>query len=156
MHQAKKGEQWHFGMKAHIGADVDSGLVHTVVTTPANESDVAQIDQLLHGKEKVVHGDAGYIGAHQHAPRAKVDWQISRKRGQVNKIANAKQRAKAQREERRKAQIRARVEHPFRVIKRQFGYREVRFKGLMKNTAQVLTLFALANLYLARKRLMAA
>ena len=63
MHQTKKGNDWHFGMKAHIGADVDSGLVHTVVTTPANESDVAQVDQLLHGKEKVVHGDAGYIGA---------------------------------------------------------------------------------------------
>ena len=156
MHQTKKGNDWHFGMKAHIGADADSGLVHTVVTTPANESDVAQVDQLLHGKEKVVHGDAGYIGAAEHAPKAKVDWQIARKRGHVDKIANAKERDKAKRQERRKAQIRARVEHPFRVIKRQFGYMKVRFKGLMKNTAQVLTLFALANLYLARKRLMAA
>jgi IS5 family transposase len=156
MHQAKKGEQWHFGMKAHIGADVDSGLVHTVVTTPANESDVAQVDQLLHGKEDVVHGDAGYIGAQEHAPKAKVDWQISRKRGQVNQIANATERAKVIGEERRKAQIRARVEHPFRVVKRQFRYMKVRFKGLMKNTAQVVTLFALANLYLARKQLMVA
>jgi IS5 family transposase len=95
----------------------------------------------------VVHGDAGYAGAQEHAPRAKVDWQIARRRGQVNKIANAKERAKAQRQERRKAQIRARVEHPFRVIKRQFGYLKVRFKGLMKNTAQIVTLFALANLY---------
>jgi transposase, IS5 family len=155
MHQAKKGEQWHFGMKAHIGADVDSGLVHTVVTTPANESDVAQVDQLLHGKEQVVHGDAGYIGAQEHAPSAKVDWQIARKRGQINKIANAKERAQARGQERGKAQIRARVEHPFRVIKRQFGYMKVRFKGLMKNTAQIVTLFALANLYLARRRLMA-
>ena len=115
-----------------------------------------QVDQLLHGKEKVVHGDAGYIGAQEHAPDAKVDWQIARKRGQVNKIAKAKERQKAKSQERRKAQIRARVEHPFRVIKRQFGYMKVRFKGLMKNTAQVLTLFALANLYLVRKRLMAA
>ncbi len=155
MHQTKKGNDWHFGMKAHIGADVDSGLVHTVVTTPANEADVAQIEQLLHGKERVVHADAGYIGAAEHAPDAKVDWQIARKRGQINKIANAKQRDKAQREEKSKAQIRARVEHPFRVIKRQFGYMKVRFKGLMKNTAQIVTLFALANLYLARRRLMA-
>src|SRR5262245_11824145 len=155
MHQTKKGNDWHFGMKAHIGADVDSGLVHTVVTTAANESDVAQIDQLLHGKEKLVHADAGYIGAPEHAPDAKVDWQIARKRGQINKIANAKERAKAQGEERSKAQIRARVEHPFRVVKRQFGYTKVRFKGLMKNTAQIVTLFALANLYLARRRLMA-
>jgi IS5 family transposase len=155
MHQTKKGNDWHFGMKAHIGADADSGLVHTVVTTPANESDVAQIDQLLHGKEKVVHADAGYIGAAEHAPNAKVDWKIARKRGQVNRIANAKERVTAQREEKSKAQIRARVEHPFRVIKRQFGYMKVRFKGLMKNTAQIVTLFALANLYLARRRLMA-
>ena len=156
MHQTKKGNDWHFGMKAHIGADLDSGLVHTVLTTPAHESDVAQVEQLLHGKEEVVHADAGYIGAPKHAPDAKVDWQIARKRGQVNKIANARERAKTQREERRKAQIRARVEHPFRVIKCQFGYTKVRFKGLMKNTAQIVTLFALANLYLARWRLMAA
>jgi IS5 family transposase len=155
MHQTKKGNDWHFGMKAHIGADADSGLVHTVVTTPANEADVAQVDQLLHGKEKVVHADAGYIGAQAYAPQAKVDWQIARKRGQINKIANAKQRTKAQREEKSKAQIRARVEHPFRVIKCQFGYMKVRFKGLMKNTAQIVTLFALANLYLARQRLLA-
>ena len=90
-------------------------------------------------------------GAQEHAPCAKLDWQIARKRGQVNKIANAKERAQARGQERGKAQIRARVEHPFRVIKRQFGYMKVRFKGLMKNTAQIVTLFALANLYLARK-----
>jgi transposase, IS5 family len=155
MHQAKKGENWHFGMKTHIGADVDSGLVHSVVTTPANESDVAQVDQLLHGKEQVVHADAGYTGAAEHAPKAKVKWQIARKRSAVNKIANARKRERVQRQERRKAQIRARVEHPFRVIKRQFGYMKVRFKGLMKNSAQVVTLVALANLYLARKRLLA-
>ena len=91
----------------------------------------------------------------KRAAKAKVDWQIARKRGQVNKIANAKERAKAQREEKSKAQIRARVGHPFRVIKRQFGYMKVRFKGLMKNAAQIVTLFALANLYLARRHLMA-
>lgn len=155
MHQTKKGNQWYFGMKAHIGADTDSGLVHTVVTTPANESDVAQVDLLLHGKETAVHADAGYTGAPEHAPRAKVDGHIARKRGLVKKIANATTRAKAEREERRKAQIRARVEHPFRVLKRQFGYTKTRFKGLAKNTAQIVTLFALANLYLVRKRLMA-
>ena len=91
-----------------------------------------------------------------HAPKAKVDWQIARKRGQVDKIANAKERDRAKRQERGKAQIRARVEHPFRVVKRQFGYMKVRFKGLIKTTAQVVTLFALANLYLARRQLMAA
>ncbi len=156
MHQAKKGNQWFFGMKAHIGADVDSGLVHTVTTTPANESDVAQVDLLLHGKEEVVHADAAYAGAAAHAPRAKVDWQIAKRRSTVKKIADPHQRERALALERRKAQIRARVEHPFRVVKRQFGYTKTRFKGLAKNTAQIVTLFALANLYLVRKRLMAS
>jgi IS5 family transposase len=155
MHQTKKGNQWYFGMKAHIGADADSGLVHTVTTTPANESDVAQVDLLLHGKETTVHADAGYTGAPEYAPRAKVEWHIARKRGLVKKIADDKARTKAEQQERRKAQIRARVEHPFRVVKRQFGYAKTRFKGLAKNTAQILTLFALANLYLVRRQLLA-
>lgn len=154
MHQTKKGNQWYFGMKAHIGADVESGLVHTVVTTPANESDVAQIDQLLHGQEETVHGDAGYTGAEDYVARAaRIEWKIARRRAQVEKIRRARDRARAMREERRKAQVRARVEHPFRIVKRVFGYAKVRFKGLAKNTTQILTLFALANLYLARKRL---
>jgi IS5 family transposase len=155
MHQAKKGNEWHFGMKAHIGADVDSGLVHTVVTTPANESDVAQIDDLLHGKEEAIHGDAGYLGAEAYVARSeRIVWRIARRRGEVQKIRCARERAKAMREETKKAQIRARVEHPFRIVKCVFGYVKVRFKGLAKNTSQVTTLFALANLYLARKHLL--
>lgn len=157
MHQTKKGNQWHFGMKAHIGADVDSGLVHTVVTTPANESDVSQIDELLHGKEEVVHGDAGYTGAQAYVARAaRIEWKIARRRSQVEKIRRARERVQALRAEKRKAQVRARVEHPFRIVKRVFGYMKVRFKGLAKNTAQVVTLFALANLYLSRNRLLPA
>lgn len=155
MHQTKKGNEWYFGMKAHIGADVDSGLVHTVVTTPANESDVAQIDELLHGKEEVVHGDSGYTGAQEYVRRAeRLQWKIARRRSQVAKIRRARERARAMREEKRKAQVRARVEHPFRIVKCVFGYVKVRFKGLAKNTSQVVTLFALANLYLVRKQLM--
>ena len=155
MHQAKKGNEWHFDMKAHIGADVDSGLVHTVVTTPANESDVSQIDSLLHGKETFVHGDAGYLGAQHYVTRAeRIEWKIARRRGQVEKIRRARERLRAMRAETRKAQVRARVEHPFRIVKCVFGYVKVRFKGLAKNTAQIVTLFALANLYLARKRLL--
>jgi IS5 family transposase len=111
MHQTKKGNQWHFGMKAHIGADIDSGLVHTVVTTPANESDVAQIAELLHGGEKVVHGDAGYTGAADYVERKNITWKITR----------ARERLRAMRAEKRKAQIRAFVEHPFRIVKRVFG-----------------------------------
>jgi IS5 family transposase len=155
MHQTKKGNEWYFGMKAHIGADVESGLVHTVVTTAANESDVAQIEDLLHGEEKLVHGDAGYLGAQDYVARHKrIAWRIARRRSTVQKIRRARERAKAMREETKKAQVRARVEHPFRIVKCVFGYVKVRFKGLAKNTAQVITLFALANLYLARKHLL--
>lgn len=155
MRQTKKGQQYYFGMKAHIGADVESGLVHTVVTTSANESDVAQIEDLLHGKEDRVHGDAGYVGAQAYVGRAdKIEWKIARRRGQVAKIRNARERARAMREETRKAQVRARVEHPFRVVKCVFGYAKTRFRGLAKNTVQIVTLFALANLYAARKHLL--
>jgi len=155
MHQTKKGEQWYFGMKAHIGVDADSGLVHTVTTTAANEADVDQVDELLHGKEAVVYGDSGYTGAHKHVGRKKLRWEIAARRGSIAKVKNARERAKLQKAERSKASIRARVEHPFRVIKRQFGLMKVRFRGLAKNTAHVITLFALSNLWMARKRLLA-
>lgn len=155
MCQTKKGQQYYFGMKAHIGADVESGLVHTVVTTAANESDAAQVAELLHGRETRVHGDAGYLGAQGYVKRAqKIEWRIARRRGQVEKIRNARERAKVMREETRKAKVRARVEHPFRVVKCVFGYTKTRFKGLAKNTVQVVTLFALANLYAVRRHLM--
>ena len=153
MHQTKKGNAWFFGMKAHIGADVDSGLTHTVVTTAANEADVTQVDQLLHGRELTAYGDAGYIGAEAHDRRKNIECVIAKRRSAVERIANGRERVKAMRAERRKAQVRAFVEHPFRIIKCVFGYRKVRFKGLAKNTAQVLTLFALTNLYMARRQL---
>lgn len=153
MHQTKKGNAWFFGMKAHIGADVDSGLTHTVVTTAANEADVTQVDQLLHGRELTAYGDAGYIGAEAHDRRKNIEWVIAKRRSAVERIANGRERVKAMRAERHKAQVRAFVEHPFRIIKCVFGYRKVRFKGLAKNTAQVLTLFALTNLYMARRQL---
>lgn len=155
MHQTKKGEQWYFGMKAHIGVDVDSGLVHTVTTTPANEADVNETASLLHGKERVVYGDAGYTGADKQIERKGLDWQIARRRSSVKALPEGREKRAVEKSEKRKASIRARVEHPFRVVKRQFGYVKVRFKGLAKNTAQILTLFALSNLWMARKRLLA-
>ena len=155
MHQTKKGNQWHFGMKAHIGVDVDSGLVHTVTTTPANESDVAQLADLLHDKEEVVHADAGYTGAEKRVKRKRIKWHIAAKRSVVKKIKRAKLKRATEKLETLKAKLRARVEHPFRVVKRQFGFMKVRFKGLAKNTAQVITLFALSNLWMARKQLLA-
>ena len=157
MHQTKKGQQWYFGMKAHIGVDEATGLVHRVVTTAANVADVTQVGQLLHGRERAVFGDAGYTGAQQHAPAQRGRrWYIAAKRSTVKAITDAKLRALTERIEHTKASIRAAVEHPFRVIKRQFEHIKARYRGLAKNGAQVLTLFALSNLWMARKYLLAA
>ena len=159
MHQTRKGNQWYFGMKAHIGVDDESGLVHHVECTAANASDVTVAHRLLHGQEETVCGDSGYTGLDKRedmqgkgdlgyliAAKPSVLKQIKRKSGQ--KLARELEHAKAS--------LRAKVEHPFRVIKRQFGYTKVRYRGLVKNTAQVLTLFALSNLWMARRRLLPA
>ncbi len=155
MHQTKKGNQWHFGMKAHIGVDMESGLVHTVTTTAANAADVTQVEHLLHGEEIVVHADAGYTGAEKRVDNAAITWHVAGKRGKVKAIRNEPIRDAVQALETLKARIRARVEHPFRVVKRQFGFVKVRFRGLAKNTTQILTLFALSNLWQARRRILA-
>lgn len=135
MHQARKGQQWYFGMKAHIGVDVESGLTHTVTTTAANVADVAEVAELLHGKEKTVHADAGYIGADKRAPKRGRKWHIAAKRGKVKAMPEDELKEATQHLEYIKAAVRSKVEHPFRVVKRQFGYQKVRFKGLAKNTA---------------------
>ena len=155
MHQAQKGNQWHFGMKAHIGVDADSGLVHTVTTTAANEADVVQVADLLHGKEEQVWADSGYRGAQRHVNRDDLQWHIAGRPSDIAKMPEGRAKTKVQKQEHRKASVRAKVEHPFRVIKRQFGLGKVRFRGLQKNTAHVVTLFALSNLWMARHRLIA-
>ncbi|PZQ78101.1 MAG: IS5 family transposase [Variovorax paradoxus] len=155
MHQTKKGNQWHFGMKAHIAVDADSGLVHTVTTTPANGADVEQIADLLHGKEQHVWADSGYRGAQARVDREDLQWHIAARPSDIAKLPDGRRKAAAQKGEHRKASVRAKVEHPFRVIKRQFGLAKVRFRGLAKNTAHVVTLFALSNLWMARRQLMA-
>ena len=156
MHQTKKGNQWYFGMKAHIGVDEATGLVHSVVTTAANVADVTQVGQLLHGREKAVFGDAGYTGAEKHAPTKRGRrWWIAAKRSTIKAIADEKLRGVIEELEHAKASIRAAVEHPFRVVKRQFGHVKARYRGLAKNGAQVLTLFALSNVWMARKHLLA-
>ncbi|SEB90958.1 IS5 family transposase [Pseudomonas anguilliseptica] len=158
MHQTKKGNQYYFGMKAHIGVDDKSGLVHSVVGTAANVADVTQVDKLLHGDENVVCTDAGYTGVEkrpEHEGR-KVIWQVAARRSTYKKLDKRSALYKAKRKiEKAKAQVRAKVEHPFRVIKRQFGYVKTRFRGLAKNTAQLVTLFALSNLWMARRHLLA-
>jgi transposase, IS5 family len=154
MHQTKKGNQWHFGMKAHIGVDIESGLVHSVEGTAANVHDVTQADKLLHGKETDVFGDAGYQGVNKREENVdkKVQWHVAMRPGKRKalKIKTAIGALK-ERMEKLKASVRAKVEHPFRVIKCQFGYRKTRYRGLAKNTAQLITLFALSNLWMVRK-----
>ena len=157
VHQAKKGNQWHFGMKAHIGVDADSGLVHSVVGTAANAHDIAQVHALLHGEETEVFADAGYQGVskRKETQGSPVRWYVARcpgKRRALDKRTTLG--ALLEELEKAKASIRAKVEHPFRVIKRQFGYEKVRYRGLVKNTGQIVTLFALDNLWMARKRLL--
>jgi IS5 family transposase len=156
MHQTKKGNQWHFGMKAHIGVDDESGLVHHVECTAANVADVTQVHKLLHGKEDTVCGDSGYTGAdkREELQDVKAGFLIAEKPSKLRAMKNKRERRYAKRWERHKASLRAKVEHPFRVIKRQFGYAKVRYRGLAKNTAQVLTLFALSNLWMARRHLL--
>ena len=157
MHQSKKGNEWYFGMKAHIGVDADSGLVHTVRGTAGNVSDVVEANSLLHGQETDAFGDAGYQGVDKR-PDAKKDvrWHVAMKRSKRQALDrdNAVD-ALIEQHEQTKASIRAKVEHPFRVLKQQFGYVKVRYRGLKKNTAQIVTLFALGNLWMARHKLLA-
>ena len=158
MHQTKKGNQWYFGMKAHIGVDEESGLVHHVECTAANAGDVTQVHKLLHGQEDTVCGDSGYTGADKRDELRDVTsvFLIAEKPSKLRAMKNQRDRPYAERWERFKASLRAKVEHPFRVIKRQFGYTKVRYRGLAKNTAQVLTLFTLSNLWMVRRRLLPA
>jgi IS5 family transposase len=162
MHQTKKGNQWHFGMKAHIGVDADSGLVHTVIGTAAHVNDVTQAAGLLHGKEKHAWGDAGYQGVDKRQEmqgskaKAKIKWHVAMRLGKRKALDPERELHKLlEKAERLKASVRAKVEHPFRVIKQQFGYAKVRYRGLEKNTARLTMLFALGNLWMARKRIMA-
>ena len=156
MHQTKKGNQWHFGMKAHIGVDAESGLVHTVRGTAANVNDVVEANSLLHGQETDVFADAGHQGAAKR-PDAKddVNWHVAMRPGKRRALDKTKTIDKLiDQVERIKASVRAKVEHPFRVIKQQFGHVKVRYRGLKKNTAQLRTLFALSNLWMARAKLL--
>jgi transposase, IS5 family len=158
MHQSKKGNQWYFGMKAHIGVDAHSGLVHTVIGTAGNVSDISQAQALLHGEEQAAFGDAGYLGVEKRpeSAGATVEWHVAEKRSKVKALAGTALGDLVAQVEHAKASIRSKVEHPFHVVKNLFKHRKTRYKGLVKNTAQLLTLFGLANLVLARRWLLAA
>ena len=157
MKQSKKGNQWHFGMKAHIGVDAESGLVHTVIGTSGNVNDVVPANSLLHGQENTVFADSGYRGAHKRPDaRPNVTWHIAVRPSDRRRLkVGARLGAILDKIETLKASVRAKVERPFRVIKRQFGHTKVRYRGLFKNTAQLKTLFAVSNLWMARLKLMA-
>ena len=155
MHQTKKGNQWHFGMKAHIGVDVASGVVHTVKGTAANEADINQMAALLHGQEEDVFADAGYTGADKRPDHEDRDicWNIAIKRSIIKALPKGL-RDLAEPVERALAQVRAWVEHPFHIVKNLFRHKKLRYRGLAKNTAQLHTLFALANLVIVKKTLL--
>lgn len=157
MHQTKKGNQWHFGMKAHIGVDAGSGITHTVVTTPANAADVAQAHALLHGEEKLAFGDAGYQGVEKREENRNttVTWHVALRPGKRRALPDTELGRLDEQIEQAKASVRAKVEHPFHIIKNILGLKKVRYRGLAKNTAQLFTLFGLANLLIAKRCLFA-
>ncbi len=148
MRQVKKGNQWYFGMKAHIGVDAESGLTHSLETTPANESDVATAHAVLHGGEERVWGDAGYagVGKREENRGREVDWRIAMRRGKRKLLDKDGPEEEA---ERRKGSVRAKVEHPFLYVKRHFGYSKVRYRGLAKNTQRIAVLLGFTNLLIA-------
>ena len=145
MRQVKKGNQYHFGMKLHIGVDAETGIVHSLSATSANAHDVTEAHRLLHGGEKQVWGDAGYIGVQKRKENLEleVDWRVAMKPGKRRLLARGGLEEWA---ERNKASIRAKVEHPFLDVKRHFGYAKVRYRGLAKNTERMALLLGLANL----------
>ena len=158
MHQTKKGKQWYFGMKAHIGVDAQTGLAHSMVTTAANKSDVSQTHKLLHGEEKHVHADAGYQGAKKREALkdCTAEFVVARRRSTYKKLDETDPvRKLIEQAEHAKASIRAKVEHVFHVVKNLFRHRKCRYKGLAKNTAQLQVLFAMANLVLSQRTLCA-
>lgn len=152
MHQTKKGNQWYFGMKAHLGVDSRTKLIHSVVATAANVHDSRVLPELLHGEETRVWGDAAYTGQNnvirRHAPRAS---DFTHEKGTRHRPLSDEQKEK----NRTKSRVRAKVEHPILVLKRIFGFTKVRYRGLMKNAHRLFVLCGLTNLYMVRRRLLA-
>ena len=151
MHQVKKGNQWYFGMKAHVGVDSKTKLIHTALVTPANVADATVLPDLLHGEETRVWGDQAYRGQadviHQCAPQAQdCTHRRYRHRDYLDKVERAKNRTKST--------VRSKVEHVFGVLKLQFGFVKVRYRGLAKNANRLFATCALVNLFMVRKKLL--
>jgi IS5 family transposase len=154
-HQTKKGNTWHFGYKAHIGVDRDSGIVHTVKATAANVSDVTMTSELMHGEEDTLNGDSGYLGAEKREDAKvrnksgkKIRYEINRRPSQMRKLSKSGQ-YKAKKREHAKSSVRAKVEHVFGVVKGLLKFKKTRYRGLQKQEAKFNIMFALANLILA-------
>jgi IS5 family transposase len=156
MHQTKKGNQWYFGMKVHIGVDAASGLIHSVQTTSANVHDLTPAPELLHGEETLVYADAGYQGIdkRQEMEGKPIEFRVAMRPGKRRVLRETSDGILLDLIETGKAHIRAKVEHPFRVIKQQFGFQKTRLRGMAKNRCKVHVIAALTNLYLARRVLL--
>lgn len=153
MHQTKKGQQWYFGMKLHIGVDSQTGLAHSAMVTAANVHDKHPLPDLLHGHEQRVYGDSAYASQKaliaSKAPNAKdfTNQRVRNRSGEIDEVKRSKNR--------NKSKIRARVEHVFGVVKRLWGFSKVRYRGLQKNATRAFTALALSNIFMSRDRLMA-
>ena len=156
MHQTRKGKQWYFGMKVHIGVDKDNGLIHSIETTSANVHDLTPAAELLHGEETVVYADAGYQGIEKREEMQgkAIGFRVAMRPGKRRALPDTPEGRLDDLIETAKAHIRAKGEHPFRVIKRQFGFQKTRLRGMLKNGCKVNVLAALANLFMARHELL--
>jgi IS5 family transposase len=156
MHQTKKGNQWYFGMKIHAGVDKDTGLIHSVVTTAANVHDLTPDAELLHGEETVIYADSGYQGieTREEMKGNAVGFRVAMRPGMRRALPDTPEGQLDDLIETAKAHIRAKGEHPYRVIKRQFGFQKTRLRGMLKNSCKVNVLAALANLFMARHLLL--
>jgi len=156
MHSTKKGDQWYFGMKAHIGVDAGSGYTHTVGVTAANEHDVTKASDLIREDDEVVYGDSGYQGIDKREEiksdphKSEIDYKINERRGKVNSQPEGIAREVEQEREKRKSSVRSKVEHPFHIVKVLFGYSKVVYRGLAKNLNRLYMLFGSANLLMWR------
>ena len=156
MHQTRKGKQWYFGMKVHVGVDKDNGLIHSIETTSANVHDLTPAAELLHGEETVVYADSGYQGIEKREEMKgkSIGFRVAMRPGKRRALPDTPEGRLDDLIETAKAHIRAKGEHPFRVIKRQFGFQKTRLRGMLKNGCKVNVLAALANLFMARHELL--
>ena len=156
MHQTKKGNQWYFGMKVHIGVDSESGLIHSVETTAANVHDLTPAAELLHGEETVVYADAGYQGIDKRSEMQGrgIGFRVAMRPGKRRALPDTPEGRVDDMVETAKAHFRAKVEHPFRVMKRQFGFQKTRLRGMLKNRCKVNVLAAISNLFMVRHQLL--